>query len=209
MREQASRDSQHLTHWPTQNLALGDVERHFAALDPVIANDWDKIPRLIYSHPLLAKELSRIRMHGNELVRLFSLYDANVKTNEALSGPMRLHYFINGLPELYQFELLRRDISSFEEAQGVIWHFHTARHPELFSVYAHTCDSMELDGVDRPRNRSSTSPFHSPAYQHSFPKTKYPYRRTSPPRSNDDSAEATPLVPSRPPYSDRHCHSPA
>ena len=84
-------------------LALGDVERHFAALDPVIANDWDKIPRLIYSHPLLAKELSRIRMHGNELVRLFSLYDANVKTNEALSGPMRLHYFINGLPELYQF----------------------------------------------------------------------------------------------------------
>ena len=148
-------------------------------------------------------------MHGNELVRLFSLYDANVKTNEALSGPMRLHYFINGLPELYQFELLRRDISSFEEAQGVIWHFHTARHPELFSVYAHTCDSMELDGVDRPRNRSSTSPFHSPTYQHSFPKTKYPYRRTSPPRSDDDSAEATPLVPSRPPYSDRHCHSPA
>ena len=226
-------------------LALCEVEGHFAALDPVIANDWDKFQdwlKRTFRPPIpthyLQKELSRIRMHDknlhsytNELVRLFSLYDANVKPNEALSGPMRLHYFINGLPEIYQFELLRRDISSFEEAHEVIWRFHTARHPELFSSYAHKYDSMELDGVDRPRTRSSTSPFHL-SRSHSressgdtpssrrhlspddkrhvkFPKTKYPYRRNSPPRSDDDSAEASPLVSSRPPYSDRHCHSTA
>ena len=212
-------------------------------MDPV-ANDWTKFQdwlKQTFRPPIpthyLQTELSRIRMHGknlhsytNELVRLFSLYDANVKPHEALSSPMRLHYFINGLPQLYQFELLRRDISSFEEAHEVIWRFHTARHPELFSTYAHNPVRMELDGVDRPRTRSLTSPFHPPlsppresssdasSSRHplspddkrpvKFPKTPYPYRRTPPSRTDDDSAEAPPLVSSRPPYSDRHCHSP-
>ena len=68
---------------------------------------------------------------------------------------MILHYFLNGLPRVYQEELARHTYTTYDEAYPIIWRTHTARHPELYAVYTRT-EPMDLDMYGRGRRQSSS-----------------------------------------------------
>ena len=68
--------------------------------------------------------------------RVILLYNSQVPPSDVSSGSPKLHYFLNGIPKLYQDKLARHDYTTYEQADPIIWRFHTARHPDLYAIYS-------------------------------------------------------------------------